>query len=100
MSVRPDCDLLPKHLSFCSLTDMKDFGDDSLHDRMHCYIELAWICSTGLGILLFLVQVSLSLYVNLTNNLINCIQRDPHYIPRFKTQTGHGMFHKNLVLNN
>ena len=40
---------------------MNDFGEDSLHDRMHCYIELAWICSTGLGILLFLVQVSMSL---------------------------------------
>ncbi|KAI0231062.1 Calcium release-activated calcium channel protein 1 [Lamellibrachia satsuma] len=46
-----------------SLTDMKDFGDDSLHDRMHCYIELAWICSTGLGILLFLVQVAILAWV-------------------------------------
>ena len=33
---------------------------ESPHDRMRCYIEMAWISSTGVGILLFLVQVSLS----------------------------------------
>ena len=31
---------------------------ESPHDRMRCYIEMAWISSTGVGILLFLVQVS------------------------------------------
>lgn len=31
---------------------------ESPHDRMRCYIEMAWISSTGVGILLFLIQVS------------------------------------------
>ena len=32
---------------------------ESPHDRMHWYIELAWIFSTGIGILLFIIQMAL-----------------------------------------
>ena len=36
---------------------------ESPHDRMHKYIEMAWIFSTGIGILLFLVQMAILAWV-------------------------------------
>ena len=36
---------------------------ESPHDRMRCYIEMAWICSTGIGILLFLIQMAILAWV-------------------------------------
>jgi len=36
---------------------------ESPHDRMRCYIEMAWISSTGIGILLFLVQMAILAWV-------------------------------------
>ena len=37
--------------------------DDSSHEQMHWYIELAWILSTGFGIILFLLQMALLTWV-------------------------------------
>lgn len=36
---------------------------ESPHDRMHWYIEMAWIFSTGIGILLFLAQMAILAWV-------------------------------------
>ena len=36
---------------------------ESVHDKMHWYIELAWIFSTGIGILLFLAQMAMLAWV-------------------------------------
>ncbi len=37
--------------------------NESPHDRMHKYIEMAWIFSTGIGILLFLIQMAILAWV-------------------------------------
>ena len=49
--------LQPPHPSLHRVMDPELGCTEQLHDRMHFYIEVAWICSTGIGILLFLVQV-------------------------------------------
>lgn len=36
---------------------------ESPHDKMHWYIELAWMFSTGLGILLFLAEMAILVWV-------------------------------------
>ena len=36
---------------------------ESPHDKMRWYVEMAWICSTGVGILLFLVQMVMLVWV-------------------------------------
>lgn len=36
---------------------------DSAHERMQVYIELAWVFSTALGIILFLIQMALLIWV-------------------------------------
>ncbi|XP_074641906.1 protein orai-2-like [Tubulanus polymorphus] len=36
---------------------------ESPHERMHVYIEMAWIFSTGLGILLFLIELIILCWV-------------------------------------
>ena len=41
---------------------------ESPHDRMHVYIELAWIFSTGIGILLFIVQMTVIAWVRFYNH--------------------------------
>ena len=41
--------------------------NESPHDHMHWYIELAWIFSTGIGILLFIVQMALIGWVRFYN---------------------------------
>ena len=38
---------------------------ESPHDRLRCYIEMAWILSTGVGILLFLVQVHNFMFIRM-----------------------------------
>ena len=41
-------------------TSTKDIGPvllTGLHHQFHWYIETAWICATGLGIILFLVEI-------------------------------------------
>ena len=40
---------------------------ESPHDKFHFYIEMAWICSTGFGIILFLVEIGKN--VNLHSNV-------------------------------
>ena len=37
--------------------------NESPHDKMHFYVELAWIFSTGIGILLFLIQMAILAWV-------------------------------------
>jgi len=36
---------------------------ESPHKSMHCYIEMAWAFSTGLGILLFLAEIAILCWV-------------------------------------
>jgi calcium release-activated calcium channel protein 1 len=36
---------------------------ESPHDGMRCYVEMAWILSTGVGILLFLIQMAILAWV-------------------------------------
>ena len=36
---------------------------ESPHDKMHWYVEMAWIFSTGIGILLFLAQMAVLAWV-------------------------------------
>ena len=36
---------------------------ESVHDKMHWYIEMAWIFSTGIGILLFMTQMAMLAWV-------------------------------------
>ncbi len=37
--------------------------NESPHEKMHMYIELAWGCSTVLGILLFMVEVAILCWI-------------------------------------
>lgn len=41
---------------------------ESPHDRMRCYVEMAWISSTGIGILLFLIQMAILAWVRFDNH--------------------------------
>lgn len=43
---------------------------ESPHERLQRYIEFAWICSTILGILLFLLEVAVVCWVQFYNVLI------------------------------
>ncbi len=38
---------------------------DSPHEKMHWYIEIAWFCSNGLGILLFFVSLALLVWIKM-----------------------------------
>ena len=40
---------------------------ESPHDKMHKYIEMSWIFSTGIGILLFLIQVAILSWLRFHN---------------------------------
>ncbi len=59
--------LLALMISTCILPNIESVSNvhnvtavnESPHDKMHWYIEAAWILSTGIGILLFLVQMAI-----------------------------------------
>lgn len=56
--------ILPNLDSFASSYSLNDKNvDNSLHEQMHYYIELAWLFSTGLGTLLFLAEVAIVAWV-------------------------------------
>ena len=63
--------LLALMISTCILPNMEAVSNvhnvtavlESPHDKMHWYIELAWIFSTGIGILLFLVEMAILAWV-------------------------------------
>ena len=63
--------LLALMISTCILPNMEAVSNvhnvtavlESPHDKMHWYIELAWIFSTGIGILLFLVEMCILAWV-------------------------------------
>lgn len=72
--------LLALMISTCILPNIEavssahDVGaiHESVHDKMHWYIEMAWIFSTGIGILLFMTQMAMLAWVryqpiNMTN---------------------------------
>lgn len=42
---------------------------ESPHDKMHLYVEMAWIFSTGIGILLFLAQMAILAWVRFSGNI-------------------------------
>ena len=44
---------------------------ESPHDKMHLYIEMSWIFSTGVGILLFLVEMAIIAWVRFYKLLDN-----------------------------
>lgn len=63
--------LLALMISTCILPNIESVSNihnisavqESPHDRMHWYIEMAWIFSTGIGILLFLAQMAILAWV-------------------------------------
>ena len=63
--------LLALMISTCILPNIEAISNihnlaavqESPHDRMRCYIEMAWISSTGIGILLFLIQMAILAWV-------------------------------------
>jgi len=63
--------LLALMISTCILPNIEAISNihnlaavqESPHDRMRCYIEMAWISSTGVGILLFLIQMAILAWV-------------------------------------
>ncbi|XP_028396537.1 protein orai-3-like [Dendronephthya gigantea] len=60
--------ILPNLDSFASSYSLNNKNVDySLHERMHYYIETAWIFSTGLGTLLFLAEVAIVAWVQFYN---------------------------------
>lgn len=61
--------ILPNIESIASLhhNDFEHSVQDSPHDKMHSYIELAWIFSTGLGTLLFLAEIGILSWVKFYN---------------------------------
>lgn len=50
--------ILPNVDAVCSLDSIK-LVDDSPHERLHWYIETAWVFSTLLGLLLFLAEIAI-----------------------------------------
>lgn len=50
--------ILPNIDTICSL-DSINFVDESPHERLHWYIEIAWAFSTLLGLILFLAEIAI-----------------------------------------
>ncbi|CAG9767389.1 unnamed protein product [Ceutorhynchus assimilis] len=50
--------ILPNIETVCSLESI-NFVDESPHERLHWYIEIAWAFSTLLGLLLFLAEIAI-----------------------------------------
>ena len=46
-----------------AVASMNSSVHESPHEKMHWYIELAWVFSTGVGILLFLAQIAILAWV-------------------------------------
>ena len=69
------CHLVALMISTCILPNMEVVSslnsaqsiEESPHDRMRYYIEIAWIFSTGFGILLFLSEIALLSWVKFYN---------------------------------
>ncbi len=73
--------ILP-HLDAIISMQQVTLNSDSAHERMQVYIELAWVFSTALGIILFLVQMALLIWVRfLPVNTIAPIVSSVIFIP-------------------
>ena len=74
--------LLALMISTCILPNMEAVSNvhnvtavlESPHEKMHWYIELAWIFSTGVGILLFLVEMCILAWVRFLPSNSNCCE--------------------------
>jgi len=68
--------LLALMASTCLLPDIEAISEtnrleelkQSPHDQLHVCVELAWVCSTGLGIFLFMVQMGVISWVRFYNH--------------------------------
>ena len=58
--------ILPNLEAVNSITGSMDISE-SPHDKFRLYIEVAWICSTGFGIILFLVEIGLLCWIKFFN---------------------------------
>ncbi|XP_030757865.1 calcium release-activated calcium channel protein 1-like [Sitophilus oryzae] len=58
--------ILPNIETVCSL-DSINFVDESPHERLHWYIEIAWAFSTLLGLLLFLAEIAIICWLKFYN---------------------------------
>ena len=45
--------------------------DESPHETMHCFIQIAWTFSTGFGIILFLCEIVLICWIKLDTKQTN-----------------------------
>uniref|UniRef100_A0A5K3EYM6 Calcium release-activated calcium channel protein 1 n=1 Tax=Mesocestoides corti TaxID=53468 RepID=A0A5K3EYM6_MESCO len=59
--------ILPQLECYISMCENSDGGVDSPYEKVRGYIEMAWIFSTALGMLLFLVVVVLACWVKFWN---------------------------------
>lgn len=55
--------ILPNLEAVNSITGSGVDVSESPHDKFRLYIEVAWICSTGFGIILFLVEIGLLCWI-------------------------------------
>lgn len=58
--------ILPNIDTICNL-DSINFVDESPHERLHWYIEIAWGFSTLLGLLLFLAEIAIICWLKFYN---------------------------------
>jgi len=58
--------ILPNIDTICAL-DSINFVDESPHERLHWYIEIAWGFSTLLGLLLFLAEIAIICWLKFYN---------------------------------
>ncbi|XP_050305241.1 calcium release-activated calcium channel protein 1-like [Anthonomus grandis grandis] len=59
--------ILPNIETVCSLDSGINFVDESPHERLHWYIEIAWAFSTLLGLLLFLAEIAIICWLKFYN---------------------------------
>ena len=73
------CHLIALMISTCILPNIEAVSsfhstqmlNESPHDQMRVYIEMAWIFSTGVGILLFLVEIVILCWVKFKSLKVN-----------------------------